>query len=279
MIRRVRFVTFQAGRGTSIGVVADRGVVDLAELLPAGDPQAMLEALIDGFDDLRDAVEQLARSGAAAPLDAVALRASVPAPGKFLCVMRNRPALDHARHPFAYLKCSAGALGSDEVLRLPRGEPRLWHEPELAVVVRGPARDVAPDAWRTAVFGYTGVLDVVRPSSAFTAPSGAEDWWKSWDTPWAVGPSIVTADAVVDPGRHLRLRVDGAGADTGVEVTDPGQPALAEIIAFLSSVMTLRTGDLIACGAHEAAVATASPGTDVTLTLPAIGSLAVRVAP
>lgn len=272
----MRFVTFQTGQGPSLGVVTDRGVVDLSELLPAAPPQAMLEALIDRFDGLRGEIACLVDTGPALPLESVALRASVPAPGKFLCVMRNRPALDQARHPFAYLKCTAGPVGSGEVLRLPPGESKLWHEPELAVIVRGPVRDLPPNDWRTAVFGYTAVLDVVRPSSAFSAGSGAEDWWRSWDTPWAVGPAIVTEDDMVDPGRGLRLRV----SDTihSVEVTDPGHPALPQIIAFLSSVMTLRTGDLIACGAHEAAVATASAGSDVTLTLPELGSLAVRVA-
>ncbi len=269
----MRFVTFQTGRGPSLGVATERGVVDLAALLPAAaGPQSMLETLIDGFDALRSEVAELARTGPARPAQSLALRASVPAPGKFLCVMRNRPALDHARHPFAYLKRTAGAVGPGEVLRLPPGESQLWHEPELAVVVRGPARDLAPDDWRTAVFGYTAVLDLVRPSSSFTAGSGAEDWWKSWDTPWAVGPAIVTEDELAEPGRGLSLVV----GDT--EVSDPGHPALPEIVSFLTGVMTLRTGDLIACGAHQAAVAEAAAGDEVTLRLPAIGSLAVKVA-
>ena len=272
----MRFVTFQAGQGQSLGVATDRGVVDLSELLPTGaEPQAMLEALIDGFDALRGEIEHLARTGSALPVDSLTLRASVPAPGKFLCVMRNRPALDQAPRPFAYLKRSTGGVGSGEMLRLPSGEPKLWHEPELAVVVRGPVRDLAPDAWRMAVFGYTAVLDVVRPSSVFTAGSGAEDWWRSWDTPWAVGPAIVTEDDMADPGRDLRLQVTDSARS--VEVTDPGHPALPHIMAFLSSVMTLRTGDLIACGTHDSAVARAFADSEVTLTLPAIGSLAVTV--
>ena len=273
---RVRLVTFQVGQRPSLGVVGDRGVVDLAEILPADRPQAMLETLIDRVDALRGEVDRLARTGAAVPPDSVVLRASVPAPGKFLCVMRNRPALERASHPFAYLKCSAGAVGSGEVLRLPPGEPELWHEAELAVVVRGPVHNLAPSTWRRAVFGYTAVLDLVRPSSMFTAGSGAEDWWKSWDTPWAIGPAIITEDELADPGSDLRLRVSDAGHS--VEVADPGRPALPEIIAFLSSVMTLRSGDLIACGAHEAATAAARAGSAVELTLPAIGSLAIRVA-
>jgi 2-keto-4-pentenoate hydratase/2-oxohepta-3-ene-1,7-dioic acid hydratase in catechol pathway len=257
-------------------VVTERGVVDLGELLPSAGPQAMLEALIDGFEALRAEIERLAIGGPAVPVGSVALRASVPAPGKLLCVMRNRPALEHLPQPFAYLKCSARVVGSGEVLHLPPGEPELWHEAELGVVVRGPVRDLEPSAWRTAVFGYTALLDVVRPSSMFTSGSDADDWWKSWDTPWAVGPAIVTADELSNPGRDLRLRVNDAAGS--VEVADPGQPALPEIISFISSVMTLRTGDLIACGAHEAATAAAIAGSEVALTLPVIGSLAIRVA-
>ena len=55
-------------------------------------------------------------------------------------------------------------------------------------------------------------------------------------------------------------------------------PAVGEIIAFLSSVMTLRSGDLIACGAHEAAIVDALPGSRARLQLPGSGSLRVEVA-
>ncbi|MBV8989021.1 MAG: hypothetical protein JO372_10735, partial [Solirubrobacterales bacterium] len=52
----MRLVTFQAGQRPSLGVVGDRGVVDLAELLSADRPQAMLETLIDRIDALRGEV-------------------------------------------------------------------------------------------------------------------------------------------------------------------------------------------------------------------------------
>jgi 2-keto-4-pentenoate hydratase/2-oxohepta-3-ene-1,7-dioic acid hydratase in catechol pathway len=271
----VRFVAFDAeDRPTSIGALSGDGVVDLAELLPREGPQAMLEMLIDGFADLREPIEQLCATRAAHPLRSVRLRASVPAPGKVLCVMRNRAqGPDDAAPPYAYLKYADGAVGPGDTLPPAGAEPGLRYEPELAVVVRGPARDIAPAAWRDAVFGFTGFLDGVRPGSAFGA---GEDWWKSWDTPFAVGPAIVTADEVADPGRDLALTIttpDGAEL-----VRDPGRPALHRIIAFLSSVMTLRTGDLIACGAHQDAVAPAPPGARAQLDLPPSGQLAVEAA-
>jgi 2-keto-4-pentenoate hydratase/2-oxohepta-3-ene-1,7-dioic acid hydratase in catechol pathway len=266
----VRVVTFESERGESIGALVDGGVADLAGLLPGDTPQAMLEALIDGVDDLHDAIGALP----ARPVAEVRLRASVPAPGKVLCVMRNRPGLEEgAAPPYAYLKYAGGGVGSGEVFRLPAGESSLSFAPALAVVVRGPVRDIAAADWRDAVFGVTGFVDIVRPGSAFT---GAEDWWKSWDTPFAVGPAIVTADEVPDLGTGLGLSVTGPSGT--VTAADPGRPPVGEIVSFVSSVMTLRTGDLIACGAHDAAVVPASAGSRVELDVPAGGRLVVEAA-
>jgi 2-keto-4-pentenoate hydratase/2-oxohepta-3-ene-1,7-dioic acid hydratase in catechol pathway len=270
----VRIVCFESDGGVSIGVLVEDGVVDLAQLLPAGVQQAKLEALIDSWGEVEGAVTTLCRIGPTHPLEAVSLCASVPAPGKVLCVMRNRPALQESSSPpWAYLKHADAGVGTDVALPLPAGEKNLHFEPEIAVVVRGPARAVNPDAWRDAVFGYTGFLDVVRPGSAF-APAGGEDWWKSWDTAFAVGPAIVTADESGHPRTGLSLAV--AGASGLVSVHDPGQPPLGEIIAFISSVMTLHTGDLIACGAHASAVLAAAPGSRAHLHFPGCGSLVVE---
>jgi 2-keto-4-pentenoate hydratase/2-oxohepta-3-ene-1,7-dioic acid hydratase in catechol pathway len=256
--------------------VTDAGIVDLAPLLDTDEPQAMLERLIDDRDQLSDAIASLCRTGRAHALDSVALRASVPAPGKVLCVMRNRPALDESPSPpWAYLKYADGGVGTEAMLRLPPGERGLRLEPEIAVVIRGPARAVPADAWRDAVFGYTGFLDVVRPGSGL-GPAGGEDWWKSWDTAFAVGPTIVTDLDAGDPGAGVSLDVTDASGTVSAE--DPGQPPLGKIIAFLSSVMTLRSGDLIACGAHEDAVIAAAPGGRAQLRLPGCGSLQVEAA-
>jgi 2-keto-4-pentenoate hydratase/2-oxohepta-3-ene-1,7-dioic acid hydratase in catechol pathway len=157
------------------------------------------------------------------------------------------------------------------MLPLPPGEPSLCFAPAVALVVRGPVRDIAAGDWRDAVFGFTGFVDVVRPGSGF---SGDEDWWKSWDTPFAVGPAIVTSDEVPDPGAGLGLSVTTPSGT--VAAADPGRPPVGAIVSFLSSVMTLRTGDVIACGAHDAAVIPASAATRVELDVPVGGRLVVE---
>jgi 2-keto-4-pentenoate hydratase/2-oxohepta-3-ene-1,7-dioic acid hydratase in catechol pathway len=271
----VRFATFEAEGRVSIGVVVARGVVDLHELLPGGCRQTMLEALIDGFDELRGPIESLADAAPALPLEAVTLHAAVPAPGKVLCVMRNRPELAATPNPYAYLKYTGGAVGPGQPLRLPSHEVGLHHAPEVAAVIRGPARDVARGAWHTAVFGYTGFLDVVRPPSGLGPGEATDNWTKSWDTSCAIGPWVVTGDEVREPGAGLTLRLTTPSQT--VESADPGRPALPELIEFLSSVMTLHTGDVIACGAHAAAVTPAVAGSRAELTVPEIGDLVVEV--
>jgi len=124
------------------------------------------------------------------------------------------------------------------------------------------------------MFGYTGFLDVVRPSSGLAPGDVRDNWTKSWDTPWASGPWVVTSDAVSEPGEGLRLRVTNSSEST--DVADPGSPSLPELVEFLSSVMTLHTGDLIACGAHDAAVTPAVAGSRAELTMPEIGTLSVE---
>jgi 2-keto-4-pentenoate hydratase/2-oxohepta-3-ene-1,7-dioic acid hydratase in catechol pathway len=271
----VRVACFERDHRTSVGAVTDAGIVDLAPLLGSGEPQAMLERLIEDRDQLVDAIASLCGTVRAHPLDSVALRASVPAPGKVLCVMRNRPALaESSSPPWAYLKYAAGGIGDDGTLRLPSGERALRLAPELGIVVRGPARHLTPEGWREAVFGYTGFLDVTRAGSGL-GPAGRDDWWRSWDTAFAVGPTIVTIDDGA-PNRGPSLTVtDGSG---NVHGEDPVAPAVGEIMAFLSSVMTLRSGDLIACGAHEAAIVDATPGSRARLQLPGSGTLRVEVA-
>src|SRR3982074_1327179 len=78
----MKFTTFEVEDRISVGLVATRGGVDLGGLLSGDCAQVMLEALIDRFDELRDSIEDLAATGPALPLEAVALHAAVPAPGK-----------------------------------------------------------------------------------------------------------------------------------------------------------------------------------------------------
>ena len=122
----VRVVTFESERGESVGALVGGDVVDLAELLPGDTSQAMLEALIDGFADLRDAIDTLPTR----PVTEVRLRASVPDAGQG-ALRHAQPAGARGRDapPYAYLKYAGGGVGNGEALRLPAGESSLCFAP------------------------------------------------------------------------------------------------------------------------------------------------------
>jgi 2-keto-4-pentenoate hydratase/2-oxohepta-3-ene-1,7-dioic acid hydratase in catechol pathway len=120
------------------------------------------------------------------------------------------------------------------------------------------------------VFGYMPLLDMtVR---------GDEDrsFRKSADTFTPIGPALVTADEVPDPGQ-LRLRLwlnDELRQDAATADLVWGVPKLIETY---SAVMTLNPGDVIATGT-PAGVGSVSPGDRIRLSLDGVGTLEMRVA-
>ncbi len=147
------------------GLLTERGIVGIADLVPAGHtPQATMVNLIDGFDRLRPALEKRAREGAATSLADVRLRAPLPRPGKILACIANyweHGALE-ARPLNMFLKSPDAVIGPGDTIVLPEfTEPWIFmHEAELALVLKGPAKLVTQENWRSAVFGYTGMIDV-----------------------------------------------------------------------------------------------------------------------
>jgi hypothetical protein len=104
----VKLVLFdKPGQPPLPGLLTERGVVSVVDVAPlAHTPQATMQALIEHFDELRDALERKARDGEARPLDEVRLRAPLPRPG----------APDRRRR-------RSGAEGTVPAFR-PKGRPR-----------------------------------------------------------------------------------------------------------------------------------------------------------
>jgi 2-keto-4-pentenoate hydratase/2-oxohepta-3-ene-1,7-dioic acid hydratase in catechol pathway len=182
------------------------------------------------------------------PLDEVRLLAPV-VPSKIVCVGRNYR--EHAAElgnkmpdePLLFLKVPSAVIGSGDRIELPRASQQVEHEGELGVVIRGVARSLSDgDDPLDYVFGYTCVNDVTardlqRKDVQFTRG-------KSFDTFCPVGPWIVTD---IDPVNvEVTTRLNG-------EVKQHGNTAdmafsVAFLIRYISEIMTLYPGDLIATG-------------------------------
>ena len=86
----MKLVLFQSGGEATPGLITERGVVSIAGAVKKGHtPQLTMQGIIDGFDGLRPALERLAKSGEAQPLDSVKLLPPLPRPGKILCCIAN----------------------------------------------------------------------------------------------------------------------------------------------------------------------------------------------
>jgi 2-keto-4-pentenoate hydratase/2-oxohepta-3-ene-1,7-dioic acid hydratase in catechol pathway len=172
-------------------------------------------------------------------------------PGKIVCVGRNYRA--HAKElgndvpavPLLFLKPPTAVIGPQEAIRCPEQSREVHHEAELAVVVGRPlARASAVEA-RLAVFGYACLNDVTardiqREEKQFTRAKG-------FDTFCPIGPVVETG---VDPmDVSVVCRVNGEERQRGHTrdmVFDP-----FALLSFVSHVMTLLPGDVVATGTPE----------------------------
>jgi 2-keto-4-pentenoate hydratase/2-oxohepta-3-ene-1,7-dioic acid hydratase in catechol pathway len=280
----MKLVIFEAQgqSGPAPGLLTDRGVVGLAGIVERGHtPQLTMQKLIDGFGELRPTLEKLATEGEAVPLDRVRLCPPLPRPGKILCCIANywEHAQREARPLNMFLKNPEAVVGPGDTIQLPEmTEPWIFmHEAELALVIKGPAKKVSQASWRSTVFGYTGLIDVsARGEGRRTWKAGS--WLgKSFDTFAPIGPCIATADEIPDPN-DVVVRFWNDGQLRHNYNTDDMEHRVPELIEFASTVMTLNTGDLIACGTNHEGLGALQDGETVEIEVQHVGRMALKVA-
>jgi 2-keto-4-pentenoate hydratase/2-oxohepta-3-ene-1,7-dioic acid hydratase in catechol pathway len=264
-----------------VGILTERGVVNASRAFrPGYTSQLTMQVVIDHFDRLRAAFEGLAIEGNARPLESVHLCPPLPRPGKILCCIGNY--WEHAqREPRPlnmFLKNPEAVIGPGDTIVLPElTEPWMFmHEAELALVIKGPVKNVKREDWQSAVFGYTALIDVsARGEGRRTWKAGS--WLgKSFDTFAPIGPCIVTADEIPDPNNlHVRFWDDGQLRHN--YNTDDMEHRVPELVEFASSIMTLNSGDLIACGTNHEGLGALQDNEKVEIEIEKIGRMQLNV--
>jgi 2-keto-4-pentenoate hydratase/2-oxohepta-3-ene-1,7-dioic acid hydratase in catechol pathway len=270
--------------GTTPGVLTERGVVDVSAAVKASyTPQLTMQGIIDDFDRLRPGLERLARDEVAIPLDQVRLRPPLPRPGKILACIANywEHAQREARPLNMFMKNPDAVVGPGDTIMLPEFTiPWIFmHEAELALVMRGPAKMVKPKDWAGAVFGYTTMIDVsAREEGRRTWPAIPLTSWlgKSFDTFAPIGPCIATADEVEDPN-NLIVRFWNDGQLRHNYNTDDMEHRVPELVEFATTVMTMNSGDLIACGTNHEGLGALQDGEVVDIEIQNIGKMTLNV--
>ncbi len=234
-----------------------RGSVEYAAVDPEGALRDLRAADSELPNDLNDALAVL--RGYRPELSAlpvvdpgeVRMLPAVPAPRKIICIGVNYA--DHAAetgsqtppYPTVFGKFANALIASGEDIVLPRRSEQVDYEGELGVVIGRAGRDVAASDAMGMVAGYLAVNDV----SARDFQAHTSQWLmgKSGDTFAPIGPALVTADEIPDP-HALRLRTVVSGEVLQDASTSDLLFKIPELIAYLTQMMTLLPGDLIATG-------------------------------
>lgn len=197
-------------------------------------------------------------------------------PSKIVAVGLNY--LDHAKEvrlpvpdePLLFIKPSSSVIGPGDAILLPPESKRVDYEAELAIVIGKTAKDVSAQQARDCILGYTCLNDVTARDL-----QGKDKQWtraKSFDTFCPIGPWIETE---IDPGSlRIELFLNGElkqQSRTSNLIFDP-----AQLVEFISGVMTLFPGDVIATGTTSG-IGPMRAGDEVEVRIEGIGSLVNRV--
>ena len=226
------------------------------------DPDGRRRLAIEQAGELRvverfaDVGELLAGGGTAIPgasIDraTVTLRSPLARPGKIICIGLNyrdhcrEQDIEPPRYPMLFAKFANAVNDPDGSVVRPRATEQLDLECELGVVIGRSASRIGPSEALEHVFGYTIVNDITmrdlqREDRQWLRAKGADGFAP-------MGPAVVTRDEIADPqALSMRSSVNGEtwqDSSTAEMIFD-----VATLVAFVSQVIVLEPGDLIATG-------------------------------
>ncbi|KQM99354.1 5-carboxymethyl-2-hydroxymuconate isomerase [Sphingobium sp. Leaf26] len=274
----MKLARFTANGTTRIGKVVDDQIVDLSQVPGV---TGSMRQLLEDLPRLRDSLERA--TDPALPLASVRLEAPIADPQKFLAIGMNYKA--HAEEAAAagistpksqlwfnkQVSCIAGP--SDAIVR-PQVSDKLDYEAELAYVIGKRCRHVDAKDALDVVAGYMVANDVSVRDWQHRSPTYTLG--KSFDTHGPIGPWITTADEVAD-AQDLSIRLTVDGVERQQARTNDLIYGIAEQIAYLTTVMTLYPGDVIATGTPSGVAAVdenwLKPGQVVRVEIEKLGAI------
>jgi len=237
----MRLVTMRTGNGTRAGRLDGDTVTEL----PFDDVKAVLGSGPDW------AATAARATGATHALDTVELAPVVPRPEKIICVGQNylthiqEMGAEQPKYPTLFAKYTRALIGPRDTIVLPAVSDNVDWEVELAIVIGKTARHVTAERAMDFIGGWTVFNDVsVRDWQRRTAQFLQG---KTFERTTPVGPALVTLDEAGD-GSDLALRCEVDGRVMQDSRTSDLLFKPAELIAYISTIITLDPGDIIATG-------------------------------
>jgi 2-keto-4-pentenoate hydratase/2-oxohepta-3-ene-1,7-dioic acid hydratase in catechol pathway len=267
---------FQKGNYTGVGIETDAGVIPTRY-------QDMIRLIEDGAAGHAHLAETAAL-GAGSAITPDRLHAPVRRPQKifgsgpnFLKHLEEEPGAVMTDEQFFFSKLPSSVIGPGDAIELTRDGSVLLadYEVELGVVIGAPARFVSVAAAKDHIYGYTAVHDVSCRLIQFK--DNQITLGKGLYTFCPMGPALVTRDAL--DVSDIRMRTYLNGQKMQDETTKAMRFSPAEMVSYLSELVTLVPGDIISMGTPDGIGAFRDPpvylkpGDSVTVEIEGIGAL------
>jgi len=289
------------------GILTGRGIIDVETSWPGSNPPKSILEILQRGQQCIDKLCGIARSAEImTPIEQVRLLAPIPKPGKILALAGNycehikeaslergfKLGLSDAKRqttvPRPFLKPATTVIGPDDEIPWPAYSEQIDYEIELAVVIGKTAKCIGAEDATDYVAGYTIANDVSARSITFKKGREQRPWDEFYDWlsgKWAdgfcpMGPYLVTRDEIGDV-RNLDMELTVNGKTRQKANTSQMIYAVADIVSFLSHIMTLEAGDCILTGTPAGVgVATGNflhPGDKIECKIEHLGELTNRL--
>jgi acylpyruvate hydrolase len=195
-------------------------------------------------------VHAAAAAGPVHAVDGLDYAPLVPEPEKILCVGQNYR--DHIEemgneppaYPTVFAKFAPALVGAHDDIVLPAASDAVDYEAELAVIIGRPVRHATPERAEAAIAGYTVFNDVSARDWQFRTAQYLQG--KTFEHTTPLGPWLVTPDELPAGGWEISTVIDGETRQHSTTAELVFGPV--DLVGYLSTILTLHPGDVIATG-------------------------------
>jgi 2-keto-4-pentenoate hydratase/2-oxohepta-3-ene-1,7-dioic acid hydratase in catechol pathway len=270
----MRLVNYASSDGPRAGVLRDGRVLDVRDAPPGGLQALLAAGVLEGIeagDEVQD----------------VELLPPIHAPGKIICIGLNYRA--HAEEggreapetPAFFAKFATSLRPDGATVDLPQWSSKVDYEAEVAFVIGSACKDVPAERALEHVAGYTLLNDLSARDYQFKTPQWMPG--KTFDGAAPCGPALVTPD---EAGAHdaIGIALDLNGERMQESSTADLVHSVPALVEYLSMLMTLEPGDIVATGTPAGVGSLRDPkvwlkpGDEVVIRSPQLGVLQTRLA-
>jgi len=248
----MRLVTFEHGGTRRLGVRSGESIIDLSKADPSL-PTNLRDFLAAGDDAMNRAKAASEKGEHGISASEVTICAPINNPEKIICIGLNYA--DHAaesgmpipEEPVVFSKYASSIINPGDKIVAPSVSNEVDYEVELVVIIGKGGRNISEADALSHVAGYTVGHDVSARDYQLQKPAGQWMMGKTFDTFAPIGPELVTADEVPNPG-NLGIRCILNGETVQDSNTSQLIFSIEQLIAYLSHVFTFTPGDIIFTG-------------------------------